>query len=155
MGRQKLTDEEKALRKQQRELEKQSKTDKDARQRLELTDMLKSLYEAQGETVNYPMVMSQCKNYIEQYGYNYGSIRYTLWYMINIKEINLFSDKNYNGSVLNLVPYYYDEAKKYCEDSIKIRDNFKNFDFDKREPQVAKVNVNRQRKLLHLTFDNF
>ena len=33
MGRQKLTDEEKALRKQQRELEKQSKIDKDARQR--------------------------------------------------------------------------------------------------------------------------
>ena len=53
------------------------------------------------------------------------------------------------------VPYYYDEAKKYCEDSIKIRDNFKNFDFNKQEPQVAKVNVNRQRKLLHLTFDNF
>ena len=69
--------------------------------------------------------------------------------------INLFSDRNYNGSVLNLVPYYYDEAKKYCEDSIKIRDNFKNFDFNKQEPQVAKVNVNRQRKLLHLTFDNF
>lgn len=51
----------------------------------------------------------------------YGGIQYALWYQINIKHID------FNGDTLGLIPYIYDEARDYYENTKKtlkkIREN--------------------------------
>lgn len=147
----KLTEEEKAERKQRRKLEQQAEVDKQVKYRLQLTDRIKELYEQRGEEPNYRMIMSQVKNMREEYGYNYGSILYTLNYMIN-KGVNIFKE-NVNGSIMNLVPFYYDEAKRYCEELQKFKHQIQDFKFTQNEKTVRASKHTFHRKF-NLTFND-
>lgn len=147
----KLTDEEKAERKQRRKIEQQAEYDKQAKYRLQLTDRIKELYEQRGEEPNYRMIMSQVKNMREEYGYNYGSILYTLNYMID-KGVNIFRD-DMNGSIMNLVPFYYDEAKRYCEELQRFKHQLQDFDFTQNERTVQSSHRPFHKKF-NLTFND-
>jgi hypothetical protein len=61
-----------------------------------------------GARVNFGITTKQIKNYIDEYGYSYSGIHGTLYYCYNIKkqEIN-------KAQGIGLVPYYYNEARKY------------------------------------------
>ena len=74
--------------------------------------------------------MSQVKNMIDQNGYKYTGITLTLHYMIDIKGINLFSSNEFNGSILNLVPFYYEEAKQNYIETKQIENELKDFEFN-------------------------
>jgi hypothetical protein len=61
-----------------------------------------------GARVNFGVVTKQIKNYIDTYKYSYSGIHGTLYYCYAIKkqEIN-------KAEGIGLVPYYYNEARRY------------------------------------------
>ena len=61
-----------------------------------------------GKRVNFGVVTKQIKNYIDNYKYSYSGIHGTLYYCYAIKkqEIN-------KAEGIGLVPYYYNEARRY------------------------------------------
>ena len=82
----------------------------------------------------------------------YGGIRYTLWYLVNIEDKNLFDSDNFNSSILNLVPTSYMKAKKYCEEMIKLKKEIEDFQFEDKIITIHK-SFNNIRKRKDLTFD--
>lgn len=99
--------------------------------RRNLTDYIQSLYLDEGydkREINWTLICSQIKNLIEQNKYKYTGILLTLKYMKEIKELNLFDD-NFNGSILNLVPFYFEETKQNYMETKRIKDEVENFDF--------------------------
>lgn len=100
--------------------------------RRELTDYIQSLYLDEGydkREINWTLICSQIKNMIEQNKYKYKGILLTLQYMTDIKEMRLFDD-NFNGSILNLVPFYYEETKQNYIDQKNIAKQIEEFDFN-------------------------
>lgn len=97
-----------------------------------LTDYIQSLYLKVGYTkqnINWAMIGSQIKGFVDNDRYKYSGIKYTLWYMQTIKGMNLFKD-GFNGSILNLIPYYYLEAKEYAIKRRDIKLAVNEFEFD-------------------------
>ena len=96
-----------------------------------LTSYIKQLYVDNGHSVtniNWAMITAQIKNIKNSLETTYVWIRYTLWYMVEIKEVNLFDD--YGGSILNLVKFYYVEAKDYWQKTKEIKELSDEFDFE-------------------------
>ena len=95
-----------------------------------LKDYINDLYVEQGVNPNFQLLMSQLSNFMEsQDGVKYSGVLYTLKYMVETLEMNLFND-NFNGSILNLLPYYYDEAKEFCIKCNEVKKFAKDFDFE-------------------------
>jgi len=82
----------------------------------------------------------------------YGGIKYTLWYLVNIEDKNLFDSDNFNGSILNLVPTCYMKAKKYCEEMIKLKKEIEDFQFEDKVVTIHK-SFDNIKKRKDLTFD--
>jgi hypothetical protein len=103
-------------------------------ERRSCTDYIQYLYKNASFDDNYmnqsfwAMIGAQLSNIVNQYNTKYSAIKYTLWYMVEIKGMNLFDD-NFNGSILNLVGFYLDEAKQYWIETENIKKEIKNFDF--------------------------
>jgi hypothetical protein len=99
------------------------------------TDFIQSLYISHGIDKRelgssfWAVISKQTDALIENYGTKYSSIQYTLWYMIEILGKNLISDE-YDGTILNLVGYYLDDAKKYYFQCQEIKKMVKEFEFD-------------------------
>lgn len=117
-----------------------------------LTDYIQEQFVNQGwdkHDINWKIMTAQVKNMQEENpNLNYNWIRYCLWYLIEIKESNLF-DENFNGSILNLVPFVYQEAYQYWKDTRAIKESVKNLSYDLSEQtKVVSVNCNvREKKL--------
>lgn len=131
--------------------QKQNKlTEEENRKRVALTDFLKEEYEKRGVIPNFPMMMSQVQKYQKDYNYTFSSVKYTLWYMIYVQELELFDYEK--GSILNLVPYYHEQAKQYYLESTQIKRDFKDFKQVKKK-QTVTYNPKVVRKKLNITFD--
>lgn len=116
--------------------------------RLILTNAIQDVYLNQGYSkteINWVLLMSQVKNMIKDYNYKYTGMEYCLNYMINIKEMNLFND-DFNGSILNLIPFYYDEAKEYWSQTKEIEDSVNEFEFKNEEIVINKKVDNNVKK---------
>lgn len=84
--------------------------------RLQLTDYIQKLYLEQNyskDNINWTLISAQLKN-IQQYNekLQYSTILYILKYMVEILDLDLFAE-NCKGSVLTLVPFYFDEAMNF------------------------------------------
>ena len=97
-----------------------------------LNNYIQSLYLSQGYTkqqIPWKVITAQIKQIMsEDKTLNYAQIRYILWYMVEILQMNLFDD-SFNGTILNLVPYYINEAREFCIKCKDIRQLAKEFDF--------------------------
>lgn len=119
----------------------------DNEQRMFLTDYIQELYLNEGydkSEINWTLLMSQVKNMQEQYDYKYSGIKLTLEYMKDIENVNLFNEES-KGSILNLVPYYYQKATNDWLHKRKIKNMVEDFDFDD-EIKIMKISKNKNRK---------
>lgn len=94
-----------------------------------LTDYIQKYYINNGwskTAINWNMIVSQISNLIKKYGFTYNGIRLTLYYMAEVKQENLLSD---TGSILNLVPYEYQNAKQHWKQIKRIQKATAQFDF--------------------------
>lgn len=62
------------------------------------------------------LILKQVKDYKEQFGYSYGGMTYTLWYIKEIENKN-FTEVKYGVA---LIKYNYEKAKAYFEQQSKI-----------------------------------
>ena len=130
-------------------------SDKEKEDYQSLTQVIQDLYVAQGydkRKIPFPMITSQVKNMMSEHkDYNYKAIQYVLEYMANILELNLFNEES-NGSILSLVPYYYEEAREFCIKCAEIKKSVKDFNFDD-EVRIVRISGNRDKKVEELSFD--
>jgi len=123
-------------------------SDKDKESYKSLLDYIQSLYLSQGYSkpqIPFKVITAQIKQIMtEDKTLNYAQLSYVLKYMVEILEMNLFDD-SFNGTILNLVPYYINEAKEFCIKCKDIRQLASDFDFT---PNIRTVKVgNRDKKI--------
>lgn len=129
-------------------------SDKDKEDYTKTTNYIQSLYIQQGidkKAIPWGIITAQIKQILtEDKTLNYAQLLYVLNYMVDILGMNLFSEE-YNGSILNLVPYYINEAREFCIKCKDIRKMANEFDFDDKI-KVVKIG-NRDKKIEQMEFD--
>ena len=129
-------------------------SDKDKESYKSLLDYIQSLYLSQGYTkqqIPFKVITAQIKQIMsEDKTLNYNQLLYVIKYMVDILEMNLFDD-SFNGTILNLVPYYINEAREFCIKCKDIRKMASEFDFEDKV-RVVKVG-NREKKVEEMSFD--
>ena len=127
-------------------------SDKEKEDYTRLTDYIQLLYVNQSydkKDINWAILTAQIKNMMsDDKSLTYAQLKYILWYMVEILELNLFNEE-FNGSILNLVPYYIQEAKEFCLKCKDIRESVKGFDFTD-EIRIVRVSGNRDKKISNL-----
>ena len=128
-------------------------SDKDKEDYSKLLDYIQSLYLQQGYTkqqIPFKVITAQIKQIMtEDKTLTYAQLSYILKYMVDILELNLFNEE-FNGSILNLVPYYINEAREFCIKCKDIRKMASEFDFDDKI-RIVKVG-NRNKKVEEMEF---
>jgi len=128
-------------------------SDKDKKSYKSLLDYIQSLYLSQGYTkqqIPFKVITAQIKQIMtEDKTLNYNQLLYVIKYMVDILEMNLFDD-SFNGTILNLVPYYINEAREFCIKCKDIRKMASEFDFEEKV-RVVKVG-NREKKVEEMEF---
>lgn len=118
-----------------------------------LLDYIQSLYLSQGYSkpqIPFKVITAQIKQIMtEDKTLSYAQIKYVLWYMVEILQMNLF-DESFNGTILNLVPYYINEAREFCIKCKDIRKMASEFDFEDKV-RIVKVG-NRRNKVEEMEF---
>ena len=129
-------------------------SDKEKEDYVRLTDYIQLLYVNQSydkKDINWAILTAQIKNMMsDDKSLTYAQLKYILWYMVEILELNLFNEE-FNGSILNLVPYYIQEAKEFCLKCKDIRESVKGFDFTD-EIRIVRVSGNRDKKVEEMDF---
>lgn len=104
-----------------------TKSEKEKSDYTKLTDYIQKLYTTNGyskDEIDWKLITSQIKNIKKEFKINYQDIYAVLFFIYKYKkDINLFSEE-YNGSIMNLVPYYVKEVedfKKQLEENKKIK----------------------------------
>ena len=128
-------------------------SDKDKEDYVKLTDYIQLLHIQNGidkNSIKWNIMTAQIKNYMaDNKSLTYAQIKYVLWYMVEILELNLF-DESFNGTILNLVPYYINEAKEFCIKCKDIKKLANEFDFTE-NVKIVKVR-NRSNKVEEMEF---
>ena len=128
-------------------------SDKDKESYKSLLDYIQSLYLSQGYTkqqIPFKVITAQIKQIMtEDKTLNYNQLIYVIKYMVDILEMNLF-DESFNGTILNLVPYYINEAREFCIKCKDIRKMASEFDFEEKV-RIVKVG-NRSKKVEEMEF---
>ena len=128
-------------------------SDEDKKSYKSLLDYIQSLYLSQGYTkpqIPFKVITAQIKQIMtEDKTLNYNQLIYVIKYMVDILEMNLF-DESFNGTILNLVPYYINEAREFCIKCKDIRKMASEFDFEEKI-RVVKVG-NRSKKVEFMEF---
>ena len=128
-------------------------SDKDKEDYSKLLDYIQLLYLSQGYTkqqIPFKVITAQIKQIMsEDKTLNYAQLKYIIWYMVDILQMNLF-DESFNGTILNLVPYYINEAREFCIKCKDIRKMASEFDFDDKV-RIVKVG-NRSNKVEEMEF---
>ena len=98
-----------------------------------LTDKIQELYVNEGydkRQIPFPMITKQIKNALdEDKSLTYAQLRYTLNYMVDTLNMDLFKE-DYNGSIFNLVPYYIVQAREFCLMCRDVKESVKGYDFE-------------------------
>ena len=84
-------------------------------------------------------MLKQIKDYKDQYHYTYRGIKTTLHYFYEIQEGNSVED----SLGIGIVPFVYDEAKKFYIDKKAIKDNLKDCDMQKVQNRKKVIHINR------------
>ena len=128
-------------------------SDEDKKSYKSLLDYIQSLYLSQGYTkqqIPFKVITAQIKQIMtEDKTLNYAQVSYIIKYMVDILEMNLF-DESFNGTILNLVPYYINEAREFCIKCKDIRKMASEFDFEEKV-RIVKVG-NREKKIKEMEF---
>ena len=129
-------------------------SDEDKKSYKTLLDYIQSLYLSQGYTkqqIPFKVITAQIKQIMtEDKTLNYAQLLYVIKYMVDILQMNLF-DESFNGTILNLVPYYINEAREFCIKCKDIRKMASEFDFEDKV-KIVKVG-NRENKVEEMSFD--
>ena len=119
-------------------------------------DFIKFIYNSNGiddKYINWVLLMSQTKNIMAEHkDWNYAQLTYVLKYMYEIECINLFSAES-NGSIISLLPFYFQSAKEFAIKSQHIKQLVKDFDFDDNIVVVKKGNIDRCKKWREIKLD--
>ena len=128
-------------------------SDKDKESYKSLLNYIQSLYLSQRYTkqqIPFKVITAQIKQIMtEDKTLTYAQVSYIIKYMVEILEMNLF-DESFNGTILNLVPYYINEAREFCIKCKDIRKMASEFDFEEKV-KVVKVG-NRSKKIEEMEF---
>lgn len=114
------------------------------------TDYIQALY-IQNNTpknkIRWEIIGSQLSNMLKEHkNWNYSTIKFTLQYMNDIAGVNLFDGSQ--GTILNLVPFYVDEAKDYYFELQDIKKAVNEFEFNDEVIVVKKSeNSNKSRMI--------
>lgn len=111
-----------------------------------LTNYIKKLYERENQEPNWILILSQIKNIKKRYNITGTKIRYVLMYMVEIRQMNLFTNLVEQGSILNLVPYYIEEEDEYLQFQKDVADSARKAKI--KEHNIV-VNVNRHKLKSH------
>lgn len=119
-----------------------------------LTDYIQKLYILNGidkNRINWEMIIKQAKNIIanQEGNYNYLTLAYTLWYMVEVAQVNIYDYKE--GSILNLVPYYIREANAYYNEIQSVSISARTVELDE-QPIIVKINNTSRNKFKKITF---
>jgi len=121
-------------------------TDGVENERRKLTDAILDIYVKNGidkHTINWKVISAQMKNYLVD-GLTYAGMRLTLDYLVNIKEVNLFNEQ-YAGSILNLIPFSYDEAKNFYVEKQVINKEIESKTDDFFKDEIVYVSPHKER----------
>ena len=128
-------------------------SDKDKEDYSKLTDYIQSLYLQQGidkQKIPWKVITAQIKQIMtEDKTLTYAQVSYIIKHMVEILEMNLFDD-SFSGTILNLVPYYINEAREFCLKCKEIKKLASDFDFSE-NVRVVKVG-NRSKKVKEMGF---
>lgn len=96
--------------------------------------------------INWKLITSMIKNMLdENKDMKYTGMKYCLWYMKEIANVNLFSEQS--NTVISLLPFYYDESKQYFIQSKSINDMVNEFEFEEKIVVINKsIDNNRNLK---------
>lgn len=129
-------------------------SEKDKEEYSKLLEYIQSLYLQQGyakQQIPFKVITAQIKQIMtEDKTLSYAQLLYIIKYMVEILEMNLF-DESFNGTILNLVPYYINEAREFCLKCKEIRKMASEFDFTD-SVKIVKVG-NREKKIDYMSFD--
>ena len=91
---------------------------KDSQDRQEFIAYLKSMC---SQELNYKVVCSMLKKMMKDNpSFKYNGMQYTLWYIHDVLNINITG--------VGIIPYYYDEAKRYYDKKQKMKQAIKQSD---------------------------
>ena len=125
--------------------------------RRKLTDWIQDYYIAHGwenSEINWKMILSQLKNMeTKDSKMKDSGVLYTLWYMSEIRNVCMLDDCE-NGSILNLVPFYYNQAQAYFLNDRKIKNLFDNFVFENNDVVFSnKRTKHKDKPKMNIDFD--
>lgn len=115
--------------------------------RVLLTDYIQEYYIEQRfdkTLIPWKLITAQLKNIEKDKTFNDKGILYTLEYMVNIEGMNLLQNSE-NESVLNLVEFYYIQAKEYYKQTKEIENAIEDFNFDEEKTVTIKSCFNKNR----------
>ena len=128
-------------------------SDKDKEEYTKLLEYIQSLYIQQGyskQQIPWKVITAQIKQIMtEDKTLTYSQVSYIIKHMVEILEMNLFDD-SFSGTILNLVPYYINDAREFCLKCKEIKKLASEFDFSD-NTRVVKVG-NRSKKVKEMEF---
>lgn len=77
--------------------------------------LLAYIDELSHKKADYPRLTTQIKRMTENNGFTIKGIHYTLWYVLNIEQLEFRAD------TLGIIPYFYDKAQKYYEHTQELK----------------------------------
>ena len=120
-----------------------------------LLDYIQEIYVNNGtdkHNINWKLITSVLKNMMEEnVDLTYGGIQYTLWYIKEIKELNLFGDKS--NTILWAVPFYYMEAQNYYNETESIENKIDEWEFNDKS-LIIKQSKNINKNFKSIPIDN-
>lgn len=81
----------------------------DIKNQKDKTDFFEYIKEIYGSDYNYISISKQAENYIKQYNFTYGGMLKTLKWFYEVKH----ADKESSNGRIGIIPYIYEDAKKY------------------------------------------
>ena len=86
--------------------------------------------------------------YIDQYGFDFASMKQTLMYLHDIKQKELV------GDIVGIIPFYYDEAKAFYKEVDRIDRQNQNVDSNGMYKQKTIYIKPKKREIKQLSFDD-
>lgn len=112
------------------------------------TDYIQECYLENGyksHQINWTLITAVIKNQMDEHkDYKYTGMKYCLWYMKEIANVNLFDEQS--NTIISLLPFYYEESKDYYNRSKEINDMVDEFNFSD-NIVVIKKRVDRDTKI--------
>ena len=143
----------------EQKLEEKKQTKRKAKPKVELKDpMSEEEYQDKKEFYEYirklidsediPVkIYAVVSKYIDQYGFDFASMKQTLVYLHDIKE------KPLTGDIVGIIPFYYDEAKSFYKEVDRIEKENQNIDSQQMYKQKTIYIKPKKREIKQLPFD--